>query len=207
MASDSERGASPPQVEAADSAAPASRVSRLLFLAPAAVFAGLALIFAVRLGAGDPSRVPSALLGQRAPALDLPALPGLVARDGHAIPGLPGEISGRVTLVNFWASWCPPCREEHPVLMALSRDPRLVVVGVNHKDGAENARRFLGAFGNPFAAVGVDSSGRASIDWGVSGVPETFALGPDGAIRAKHAGALTDEAVRRLLAAAEPPAR
>ena len=98
-------------------------------------------------------------------------------------------------IVNVWASWCAPCRQEHPLLMALAKDPAIRLVGINYKDNPENARRFLGALGNPFAAVGADPNGRAAIDWGVYGVPETFVIGPDGTIRHKQIGPLTPEAM------------
>ena len=112
------------------------------------------------------------------------------------MPGLSGDdLKGGVTVVNVWASWCAPCRQEHPLLMDLAKNPAVRVVGINYKDNPENARRFLGALGNPFAAVGGDPSGRAAIDWGVYGVPETFVVGPDGAIRHKHIGPLTPEAM------------
>jgi cytochrome c biogenesis protein CcmG/thiol:disulfide interchange protein DsbE len=174
---------------------------RLLFLLPALVFAGLALLFLVRLQSGDPSRVPSALIGRPAPSFALAPLEGLAAR-GQPVPGLGSEdLKGRVTVVNVWASWCGPCREEHPLLVDLARDPSVRVVGINYKDNPENARRFLGALGNPFAAVGVDPSGRAAIDWGVYGVPETFVIGPDGTIRHKHIGPLTPEAMPGFRAA------
>lgn len=164
------------------------RGARLLFLLPVLVFAALALLFGVRLFAGDPSKVPSALIGRPVPAFALPALPGL-NEAGAPVPGLSVEdLKGRVTIVNVWASWCGPCREEHPALMELAKDPAFRVVGINYKDQSENARRFLGALGNPFKAVGVDASGRAAIDWGVYGVPETFVVGPDGTIRHKHIG-------------------
>lgn len=177
----------------AEAAAP-KRV-RLLYLLPAIVFAGLALLFLVRLFAGDPSRVPSALIGRPVPAFTLAPLDGLQA-DGRPVPGLASEdLKGRVTVVNVWASWCAPCRQEHPLLVALAEDPSIRVVGINYKDNPENARRFLGALGNPFAAVGVDPNGRTSIDWGVYGVPETFVIGPDGRIRHKHIGPLTAESL------------
>jgi cytochrome c biogenesis protein CcmG/thiol:disulfide interchange protein DsbE len=168
---------------------------RLLSLLPLLVFATLAALFLIRLYAGDPSKVPSALIGRPAPAFALAPLSGLT-RDGAAVPGLSGgDLKDRVTVVNVWASWCAPCRQEHPLLMDLAKNPAVRVVGVNYKDNPENARRFLGALGNPFAAVGVDPSGRAAIDWGVYGVPETFVVGPDGAIRHKHIGPLTPEAM------------
>jgi cytochrome c biogenesis protein CcmG/thiol:disulfide interchange protein DsbE len=174
---------------------------RLLFLLPAIVFAGLALLFLVRLHGGDPSRVPSALIGRPAPAFDLPALEGLQA-EGQPVPGLAsGDLKGRTTIVNVWASWCGPCRQEHPILMELAKDPTIRVVGINYKDNPENARRFLGALGNPFAAVGVDANGRTAIDWGVYGVPETFVVGPDGTIRHKQIGPLTLEALPAFTAA------
>ena len=177
------------------------RRSRLLFLLPGLVFAALALLFLVRLFSGDPSRLPSALIGRPVPAVQLGALEGLPA-DGQPVPGLTAaDLKGRTTVVNVWASWCAPCRQEHPVLMDLARNPAVRVVGINYKDNAENARRFLGALGNPFAAVGVDPNGRAAIDWGVYGVPETFIVGPDGTIRYKHVGPLLRETLQPFLAA------
>ena len=169
--------------------AEASRI-RILYLVPLIVFAALALLFLIRLYAGDPSRVPSALIGRPIPAVALEPLPGL-AQDGQPVPGLSdADLKGRVTVVNVWASWCAPCRQEHPALIELAKNPSIRVVGINYKDNPENARRFLGQLGNPFAAVGVDPSGRTAIDWGVYGVPETFVVGPDGAIRHKHIGPL-----------------
>lgn len=167
---------------------------RPLFLLPALIFAGLIALFAARLGSGDdPSRIPSALIGHPAPAFHLEPLEGLMA-EGRPVPGLSGEdLKGHVTVVNVWASWCAPCREEHPLLLELAKDPSLRLVGINLKDDSDNARRFLGALGNPFAAVGVDPRGRAAIDWGVYGVPETFIVGPDGIIRYKQIGPLSSE--------------
>lgn len=167
--------------------------SRLLFLLPAGVFAALAALFVYRLGGGDPSRIPSALIGKPVPAFSLPALEGLMA-DGKPVPGFSNEdLKGRVMVVNVWASWCVPCRQEHPLLVELAKDPSIRLVGINQKDNPDNARRFLSALGNPFAAIGSDSNGRVSIDWGVYGVPETFIVGPDGTIRHKHIGPLTPE--------------
>ncbi|MFC4174093.1 DsbE family thiol:disulfide interchange protein [Microvirga sp. GCM10011540] len=166
---------------------------RLLFLLPVAVFAVLAGLFLVRLGGEDPSRLPSALINKPVPTFSLPPLEGLTA-NGQPVPGLSNEdLKGRVTVVNVWASWCAPCRQEHPLLVDLAKDPSIRVVGINQKDDPDNARRFLGSLGNPYAAVGTDRNGRASIDWGVYGVPETFIVGPDGTIRHKHIGPLTPE--------------
>lgn len=165
--------------------------ARLLHLAPVLVFSALAILFLVRLYSGDPSKVPSALIGRPVPPFTLAPLEGLSAA-GQPVPGLSDAAlkAGPVTVVNVWASWCAPCRQEHPVLMDLAKDPSIRVVGINYKDNSENARRFLGQLGNPFAAVGVDPGGRTAIDWGVYGVPETFVVGPDGAIRHKHIGPL-----------------
>jgi cytochrome c biogenesis protein CcmG, thiol:disulfide interchange protein DsbE len=159
---------------------------RLLHLLPALVFLALAVLFLVRLYSGDPSKVPSALIGRPAPSFALEPLAG----GNQAMPGLATDDlkAGKVTVVNVWASWCAPCRQEHPALMELAKDPSIRVVGINYKDASENARRFLGTFGNPYSAVGVDPDGRTSIDWGVYGVPETFIVGGDGTIRYKHIG-------------------
>nr|WP_255616447.1 DsbE family thiol:disulfide interchange protein [Microvirga puerhi] len=166
---------------------------RLIFLLPVLVFVALAGLFVFRLGDGDPSRIPSALIGKPAPTFALQPLEGLMA-SGKAVPGFSNEdLKGKVTVVNVWASWCAPCRQEHPLLVELAKDPTIRVVGINQKDNPDNARRFLGALGNPFSAVGVDPNGRASIDWGVYGVPETFIVGPDGTIRHKQIGPLTPE--------------
>ena len=177
------------------------RRSRLIFLLPVVLFAALALLFLVRLYSGDPSQVPSALIGRPVPAFALEPLEGLQAR-GQPVPGLASDdLKGRVTVVNVWASWCGPCRDEHPLLMELAGDPSIRVVGINYKDNPENARRFLGRFGNPFAAVGTDPSGRTAIDWGVYGVPEAFVIGPDGTIRHKQIGPLTPGAMAGFRAA------
>jgi cytochrome c biogenesis protein CcmG, thiol:disulfide interchange protein DsbE len=171
----------------------------LLLLLPLIVFLALAALFFYRLGAGDPGRIPSALIGRPAPVTDLPPLPGL-QRDGKAVPGLSGTtFRGSVTLVNVWASWCVPCHDEAPLLDQLAKDKRIQLVGINYKDSPDNARRFLNRYGNPFSAVGRDEAGRASIDWGVYGVPETFLVGRDGRIVYKLVGPITADNLARTL--------
>jgi cytochrome c biogenesis protein CcmG, thiol:disulfide interchange protein DsbE len=173
---------------------------RWIFLLPFMLFAALCLLFFTRLFAGDPSKVPSALIQRSVPDVSLPALQGLM-RQGVPIPGFSSEDlkNGSVTLVNVWASWCGPCREEHPFLMELAKDKNLQIIGLNYKDAPDQARRFLGALGNPYAKVGVDPQGRAAIDWGVYGVPETFLISRQGLILHKHIGPLTPEAVPDFL--------
>jgi cytochrome c biogenesis protein CcmG/thiol:disulfide interchange protein DsbE len=172
---------------------PAIRKRRLLVLLPLVVFLALAALLFFRLGAGDPSRIPSALIGRAAPATELPAVAGL-ERNGQPVPGImPADFKDAVTVLNVWASWCVPCRDEAPLLIKLAGDKRIRLVGINYKDQADNARRFLGRFGNPFAASGADASGRAAIEWGVYGVPETFIVGRDGRIAYKLVGPLTPE--------------
>lgn len=174
---------------------PAPPRRRLFVLLPLLIFLGLAGLFLSQLLSGrDVSEVPSALIGQPAPQTNLPAL------EGSNLPGLDSKLfAGKVTLVNVFASWCAPCREEHPVLLALAQDKRFVMAALNYKDRPENARRFLGDLGNPFQAIGVDEAGGTAIDWGVYGVPETFVIGKDGKIAYKHVGPLTPETVQTLL--------
>lgn len=174
------------------------RVARGWLALPLLVFAALAAVFLVQLLSGrDLSAIPSALIGEPAPATSLPALAGADR------PGLDSAaFAGKVTLVNVWASWCAPCREEHPLLMALSRDDRVEIAGLNYKDSPENALRFLGSLGNPYSAIGTDESGRSAIDWGVYGVPETFLVGRDGTILFKHVGPLSAGAIETALSPA-----
>jgi cytochrome c biogenesis protein CcmG/thiol:disulfide interchange protein DsbE len=172
---------------------------RLIVLLPLLLFLALAALFMLRLGAGDPSHIPSALIGQPAPATVLPPLAGL-ERGGEPVPGLdPAAFKGAVTVLNVWASWCVPCRDEAPLLLALAADRRIRVVGITYKDQPDNARRFLGRFGNPFAANGVDANGRAAIEWGVYGVPETFVIGRDGRIAYKLIGPITPDNLAQAL--------
>jgi cytochrome c biogenesis protein CcmG/thiol:disulfide interchange protein DsbE len=171
----------------------------ILVLLPLIAFIALSALFLYRLGTGDPSRLPSALIGRPAPKTDLPPLAGL-ERDGKAVPGLSNaSFMGAVTVVNVWASWCVPCHDEVPFLEQLSKDKRIQLVGINYKDAPDNARRFLNRYGNPFAAAGVDANGRASIDWGVYGVPETYVVGRDGAIAYKLVGPITAENLTKTL--------
>jgi len=161
-----------------------------LTLLPVIIFAALAAIFWRGLS-GNPSEVPSVLIGKPVPNFNLPAV------DGLGVPGLATKDlqQGTVTVVNIWASWCIPCRDEHPLLMQLSKRSDIRLVGINNKDDADNARRFLGTLGQPFAAVGADRDGRTSIDWGAYGVPETFIVDGKGTIRYKLIGGLTAEAL------------
>jgi cytochrome c biogenesis protein CcmG/thiol:disulfide interchange protein DsbE len=169
-----------------------------LAAAPLIAFVALAALLFVRLWAGDASRIPSALIGQSAPAV---ALPGLDGAPGLADADL---RQGHVTLVNVFASWCAPCHEEHEFLMALAADPALkakgvVLVGVAQKDSPENIRRFLGAKGDPYAKVGLDRDGRAGIEWGVYGVPETFIVKGDGAIAFKLVGPIDADTLESVV--------
>ncbi|MBV8791394.1 MAG: DsbE family thiol:disulfide interchange protein, partial [Pseudolabrys sp.] len=144
-------------------------------------------------------RIPSALIGQMAPQTDLPPLEGLT-RDGAPMPGLASDaFKSNVTVVNVWASWCVPCRDEVLFLAQLAQDKRIKLVGINYKDQADNARRFLNRYGNPFAATGVDENGRTAIDWGVYGVPETFVVGRDGRIAYKLIGPITADNLAKTL--------
>ena len=166
---------------------------RLLVLLPLIAFLGLAALFLFRLGAGDPSKLPSALIGRPVPDTPLPAVEGLL-RDGKPVPGISNaDFKGAVSLVNVWASWCVPCHDEAPLLMQLAEDKRIRILGINYKDQPDNARRFVGRYGNPFAAVGADGNGRVSIDWGVYGVPETFLIGRDGRIAYKLVGPISPD--------------
>ena len=170
-----------------------------LLALPLVAFLGLAALFWFGLGNGDPSRIPSALIGHPAPQAELPPLDGLVA-NGAAVPGLNAKVfKGKVSVVNVWASWCVPCHDEAPLLIELGRDKRLQLVGINYKDDAANARRFLGRYGNPFSVVGVDGNGRAAIEWGVYGVPETFIVGPAGTILYKLVGPVTADNIDTVL--------
>jgi cytochrome c biogenesis protein CcmG/thiol:disulfide interchange protein DsbE len=176
-----------------EASAPAMRRRSLLALLPLIVFAALVAVFIIGLR-GNPQRLPSALIGQPAPSFQLAPLEG-IGRPGFGT----ADLQGQVTVVNVFASWCIPCHEEHPLLMELARDSRIRMAGINQKDQPDNARRFLGRNGNPYQFVGVDPAGRASIDWGVYGVPETFVVGRDGRILFKHVGPITAETLAGVI--------
>jgi cytochrome c biogenesis protein CcmG, thiol:disulfide interchange protein DsbE len=167
---------------------------------PLAIFAVIAVLFALALKSGDPSRLPSALIGRAAPEGTLPPLEGL--SDGaNPVGGFStAELAnGEVSVVNFWASWCGPCVQEHPLLVALKERTGVRLYGVNYKDQAANARRFLGRYGNPFTAVGVDGNGRTAIEWGVIAMPETFVVDGRGVVVFKHTGPISPEALETRL--------
>jgi cytochrome c biogenesis protein CcmG/thiol:disulfide interchange protein DsbE len=171
------------------------RLVRTRLTWPLVIFAAIALLFGLALFSGDPSRLPSALVGKPAPQMTLPPLADL--SDGpRPVPGFSSAdlAKGEVSVVNFWASWCTPCVQEHPALVALKEVTGVKLYGVNYKDVAANARRFLGRYGNPFTAVGVDS-GRNAIEWGVIAMPETFVVDGNGTIVYKHVGPISAEAL------------
>lgn len=157
-------------------------------LLPLALFAGLTVLF-LRGLEGDPSRLPSALIGKMVPEFQLPAIPdiGAPAFDAASLR------AGGVSVVNVWASWCVPCRTEHPLLAELARRSDIRLFGINYKDEPENARKFLQSLGQPFAAIVSDAAGRAAFEWGVYGVPETYVVDGAGFIRHKQIGPLTPQ--------------
>ncbi|AXO68324.1 Thiol:disulfide interchange protein CycY [Rhizobium rhizogenes] len=175
------------------------RARYALALLPLLLFGGFALVAGKMLydqdvNGLDISAIPSALIGTKAPSLSLPPL------EGSNLPALTdAAIKGKLTLVNVFASWCIPCRQEHPLLQELAKDSRITVVGINYKDKQDNALRFLGELGNPFAAIGVDPNGKAAIDWGVYGIPESYLVGADGTILYKKVGPFDARSVERDL--------
>jgi cytochrome c biogenesis protein CcmG, thiol:disulfide interchange protein DsbE len=154
---------------------------RWLLVLPPAVFALLAVMFWVGMGRQSPDDLPSVFIGHDAPAVVAGGLPGIPALTDADLR------SGEVTVVNFWASWCPPCRAEHPTLKALAAEG-VRVVGVNMLDDPANASAFLAEAGNPFLAVAFDPKGKMRLDWGVTAPPETFILRGDGTVAFKFIG-------------------
>ena len=175
----------------------AARRPLLIFL-PLVLFAALMALFLVRLYSGDAALLPSALIGRQVPAFVLPPVEGLPGKQGFSDADL---RQGKVTLVNVFASWCVPCHQEHELIMRLSADPVLIRAGVRlfglaYKDDPANIRRFLAEAGDPFARIGADRKGRAAIDWGVYGVPETFIVKGDGTIAYRYVGPVTEDSYR-----------
>jgi cytochrome c biogenesis protein CcmG/thiol:disulfide interchange protein DsbE len=162
---------------------------RPAFMFPVAIFILLAAIFGIYLyqvGIGGKviSDLPSALIDKPAPTFNLPPIDG----DGEGFSST--QLAGKVSLVNVWASWCPPCRVEHPLLMRLSQEG-VTIYGINYKDPPTAARAFLKQLGNPFKSIGADRTGRSAIDWGVYGYPETFVIDRTGHIRYRHVGPIS----------------
>lgn len=181
--------------------------SNLIVVVPVIVFAVLAIVFGFSLKSSDPSRLPSALIGKPVPNVDFPALDGLVEK-GQPLKGVtPADLAqGEVTVVNFFASWCGPCVQEHPMLVELGRRG-VKLVGINYKDPPPGGRRFLGRYGNPFAAVGTDASGRGAIEWGVYGMPETFVIDGKGRIAFKYVGPISPKVLEEQMMPAIKKAR
>lgn len=175
---------------------------------PLLVFVALAGLFLFGLRTGDPSKLPSALIGKPVPGFVLPPLEGL-RENGMPVPGFSDKDlkQGKVSIMNVWASWCVPCRQEHPFLVQLKDQSGAPLYGLNYKDPTAAARRFLGHYGNPFTAVGVDDDGRTAIEWGVYGVPETFIVSGKGTILYKHVGPIDADIIAQKLMPAIEKAR
>ena len=165
---------------------------RVLFVLPVVLLLGIAVLFAVGLR-HDPSVVPSVLIDKPVPDFDLPPL-----LDGK--PGLAtADLKSKVALVNVFASWCIPCRIEHPLFMRLAEEGEVPIFGINYKDAPADAQRWLAELGDPYARIGADRDGRAGIEWGVYGVPETFVVDGTGTIRFKQIGPLTAEVLEQTI--------
>ncbi len=168
-------------------------MKRVIYVLPVVIFAVLAALLYDGLYNPRPSVLPSPLIGKTVPPFETVAL---VDETGFTRAELG---NGKPTIVNFWASWCAPCRLEAPVLKELSRRTDLNVYGIVYKDVPKDSHAFLTEFGNPFSKINDDPSGRIGIEWGVTGVPETFVIDSKGIVRARHAGELTDEVVRDII--------
>ena len=186
--------------EAQEPRPPVSAARRLRYLAPVFLFVALAAALGVQLLTGDPGRVPSALIDKPVPEFSLPPVQGFEDAGGFETADL---RQGEIVLVNIFASWCGPCRVEHPLLMALAEAGTVTLYGINYKDTPDDAERWLGRLGNPYTLMGADLGGRTAIDWGVYGVPETFVVDGAGRIRHRHVGVLTrrdiDETILPLI--------
>ncbi len=169
-----------------------------LALVPVLAFSAIALLFAYALSTGDPSKLPSVLIGKPVPETSFAALEGL-QRDGKPVLGFDSTQlgKGKVSFVNFWASWCGPCITEQPLIIELAKRTGVEIFGVNYKDKPVDALRFLSRYGNPFTALGVDPNGRGAIEWGVSGMPESYIISPRGEIIYKHTGPITAESLKK----------
>ena len=180
--------------------APVSAARRLRYLAPVFLFVALAAALGVQLLTGDPGKVPSALIDKPVPEFALPPVQGFEDAGGFATADLG---TGEIALVNIFASWCGPCRVEHPLLMALAEAGTVPLYGINYKDMPDDAERWLGRLGNPYTLMGADLDGRTGIEWGVYGVPETFVVDGAGRIRHRHVGVLSrhdlDETILPLI--------
>lgn len=159
-----------------------------LVLLPPLAFVAMAGLFWWGMQRQDPSQLPTAFAGKPAPAVQVQPL-------GDNVPFTDADLrDGQIKLVNYWASWCAPCRVEHPQLEALA-DDGVAIYGVNYKDNPDKATGFLNEMGNPFAKAGADPQGKMATDWGVYGVPETFVIDGDGKVLFRFAGPLTQEVV------------
>ena len=169
-------------------------------LLPPMIFIALVAVFAIGMLRDDPDALPSARVNLPAPPVQLTPLTGKTGFDDQSLR------QGQVTVVNFWASWCAPCRAEHASLAALSADG-VAVYGVNYKDTAENALGFLAELGDPYRALGSDKTGTMGLDWGLYGVPETYIIGRDGAVLKRFAGPITQRALEAEIRPALEDAR
>lgn len=172
-----------------------------LMILPPVVFAGLAALFYFGMQREDPDQLPTALAGKPAPAVQLTPMEGLEPFTDATLR------DGEVKLVNFWASWCAPCRVEHPNLMTLTATEGVPVYGVNYKDKPEAALGFLAEMGDPYAAVGADAEGQMALNWGLYGVPETFVIDGQGRIVTRFAGPITERVMESTIRPALAEAR
>jgi cytochrome c biogenesis protein CcmG/thiol:disulfide interchange protein DsbE len=168
-------------------------VKRALYILPFVAFVALAIAFYANLNGPAPDQLPSVMIGKPVPNDPLPAL------DAEAQGFGPADLKGHITVVNVWASWCAPCRQEAPALADLAKRKDIALYGFVYKDKPDLARGFLHELGNPFARIGLDANGSTAIDWGVYGVPETYVIDAKGIIRERFVGQLTPDSVASVI--------